>query len=111
MKRRCAWFGLGAVMAAGVSAIAVADQTTPVRGLHEKNPSFIALTNATVITEPGKSLEQATLVIKDGIIQAVNSSNRAPEGARVIDATGYTIYPGFIDPYSNYAVEQPAAAA
>lgn len=111
MKRRSAWLGLSAVVAAGVSVLAVADQTTPIRGLHEKNPSFIALTNATVITEPGKSVEHATLVVKDGIIHAINSSNRAPEGARVIDATGYTIYPGFIDPYSNYAVEQPGATA
>ncbi|RTE87542.1 MULTISPECIES: amidohydrolase family protein [Gammaproteobacteria] len=86
---------------------ALADQTTPVQGIHNNNPSVVALTNATIITEPGERIENATLVVQDGLIQSIERSNRAPSGARVVDATGYTVYPGFIDAYSNYGVEQP----
>src|SRR5690554_4439341 len=107
MKRRSAWLSFSAIAAAGVSVLAMADQTTPVRGLHEHNPSLVALTNATLITEPGTRIEHATLVMENGIIRSIERNNRAPAGARVVDATGYTIYPGFIDPYSNYAVAKP----
>lgn len=89
-----------------VSVTATADQTTPVRGLHDNSPSLVALQNATLVTEPGTELNNATLVIEDGKITAISRNNRAPKGARVIDATGYTIYPGFIDPYSNYGVPE-----
>lgn len=80
--------------------------TTPVRGLHDNSPTLIALQNATIVTQPGTRYEGATLVIEQGRIQAVNRNNRAPSGARIIDATGYTIYPGFIDPYSSYGVPE-----
>ncbi|WP_417664448.1 amidohydrolase family protein [Pseudidiomarina donghaiensis] len=92
---------------AALPLVAAASQTTPVRGLHDNSSSYVALQNATIYTEPGKKLENATLVIRNGKIVSVAKNNRAPEGARVIDASGHTIYPGFIDAYSNYGV--PAA--
>lgn len=92
-----------------VSLGASAAQTTPVRGLHDNSPTLVALQNATIITQPGERLENATLVIENGKIAAVNRNNRVPQGARVINAEGYTIYPGFIDPYSNYGVPEPGA--
>lgn len=107
MKRTTLWFGLGALVAFGSGSLTWADQTTPVRGLHQYDPNLIAFTNATIIPEPGKKIESATLVIENGLIKNVAKGLRAPAGARVIDATGYTIYPGFIDPYSNYGVTKP----
>src|SRR5690554_2473930 len=107
MKRNITVLSATAVFAASVSMLSWADQTTPVRGLHERDPQLVALTNATLITEPGQRVENAILVIERGIIRSIERNNRAPAGARVIDATGYTIYPGFIDPYSNYGVAKP----
>lgn len=101
----CVLAALGTV-SIGVSA----NQTTPVRGLHDNSPTLIALQNATIITQPGERLENATLVIENGKISAVNRNNRVPDGARVIDAEGYTIYPGFIDPFSNYGVPEAGQA-
>lgn len=93
-----------------VSIGASAAQITPVRGLHDNSPTLVALQNATIITQPGERFENATLVIENGKVLAVNRNNRVPEGARIIDAEGYTIYPGFIDPYSNYGVPAPGQA-
>ncbi|RWU11697.1 amidohydrolase [Pseudidiomarina gelatinasegens] len=104
---------LALAVCAALPLVAAASQTTPVRGLHDNSSTFIALQNATIVTEPGKKLENATLVINNGKVISVSSNNRAPEGARVIDASGHTIYPGFIDAYSNYgvpAVEKPERA-
>ncbi|MCC5880322.1 MAG: amidohydrolase family protein [Idiomarina sp.] len=93
-----------------VTVTASANQTTPVRGLHDNSPTLVALQNATIVTQPGEQLENATLVIENGKITAVNRNNRAPDGARIVDAAGYTIYPGFIDPYSNYGVPEAGSA-
>ncbi|MCD6051380.1 MAG: amidohydrolase, partial [Verrucomicrobia bacterium] len=56
-----------------------------------------ALTNATVIPQPGQSLNNATVVIRNGKIEAVGKDVAIPADARVHDLTGSTIYAGFID--------------
>lgn len=89
-----------------LSGAALADQTSRTNGMRDNTPSLIAIQNATVYTEPGQHVENATLVIEDGKVIAVRANNRAPEGARVVDATGYTVYPGFIDAYSDYGVPE-----
>lgn len=111
IQRSAAMFGSG-LLVAGVAMTSVADQTTPVQGLYQHNPSLVAFTNATLIPEPGQRIENATLVLENGVIRSIERNNRAPAGARVVDASGYTLYAGFIDPYSNYGVEaagRPAA--
>ncbi|MCA1767016.1 MAG: amidohydrolase family protein, partial [Idiomarina sp.] len=85
-----------------------ADQTSRTNGMRDNTPSLTAIQNATIITEPGKSVSNATLVIENGTVQSIERNNRAPAGARVIDGTGYTIYPGFIDPYSSYGIQASA---
>ena len=76
-------------------------------GLRSKTPQVFALTNATIVTEPGRSLPGATLVIRDGIIEAVGVRIGLPADAQVIDMTGKIIYPGFIDMYSAYGLTDP----
>lgn len=85
-------------------ASVAADQTSRTNGMRDNTPSLTAIQNATIIFEPGKSITDATLVIENGVVQSIERNNRAPSGARVIDGTGYTIYPGFIDPYSSYGI-------
>ncbi|WP_337879600.1 amidohydrolase family protein [Rheinheimera sp.] len=81
-----------------------ADQTTPVQGIRDKSLHWYALTNATVLTEPGKRLDNATLLIQDGKIIRVGGDVAVPAGYQQIDASGYYIYPGFIDLFSQYGV-------
>jgi imidazolonepropionase-like amidohydrolase len=82
-----------------------ADQTSPLQGIIDKTPNLIALTGATVYTEPGKKLQNATVLIADGRISAVGSKVSVPAGYQQIDASRYTLYPGFIDPYTQYGIE------
>ncbi len=100
-------FRLSLLSAAIVCSIApsFADQTSPVYGIRDKTPQLFAFTNATVHTEPGKKLENTTVLVVDGKITAVGS-NSVPAGYRKIDATGHHLYAGFIDAYSSYGVEK-----
>ncbi len=79
-----------------------ADQTSHVYGLHDRSANQIAFTNATVIAEPGKTIENATLIIDDGRIMSVKKNGKVPAGAKAIDLSEHFVYPGFIDPYSDY---------
>src|SRR5436190_3272756 len=58
-----------------------------------------ALVGGRVIPKPGELLEGGTIVIRDGLIEAVGTNATAPADARVWDMKGKTIYAGFIDPY------------
>lgn len=46
-------------------------QTQPNIGLNENNPRVWALTNALVHTEPGDSIKDCTIIIRDGKIDKV----------------------------------------
>ena len=57
----------------------------------------IAITNAKIYTMAGPVIEKGTIVIRDGKIESVGANVTAPSGARVIDAAGKQVLPGFID--------------
>src|SRR5687768_16926930 len=77
--------------------------TVPPEGLRENTPAVHALVNARLVLSPGRTLEKGTIVIRDGAIVAVGSSDdvAAPADARVWDLAGKTVYPGLIDAYGE----------
>ncbi|CAN5508012.1 amidohydrolase family protein [soil metagenome] len=71
----------------------------------------IAITNARVLPVSGPAIERGTVVIRDGRIAAVGSDVAPPTGARVIDAAGKVVTPGFIDSATQLGiVEIPLSA-
>ena len=78
----------------------------PVKGLHANTPRVHALTHATVVPAPGEVLEDATIVVRDGLIESVGTRVRIPDDARIWDLTGKTIYAGFMDAYSQYGMPE-----
>src|SRR5687768_7845950 len=62
----------------------------------------VAITNARVHTISGPVIERGTVVIQNGKIAAVGANVSVPAGARVIDAAGKIVTPGFLD--SNTAL-------
>jgi len=57
----------------------------------------VAIRGGRIITVSGPVIEKGTVVVSGGKITAVGPSVEVPAGARVIDATGQTVYPGLID--------------
>ncbi len=64
-------------------------------------PTVFALRDARIVTEPGQVLEKATIVIRDGLIEAVGADVKPPADALVIDGKGLVVYPGFVDASSH----------
>lgn len=56
-----------------------------------------AIVHATVVTRPGEVLENADVLIRDGVIVGVGQALKIPADTEVIDATGLFVYAGFID--------------
>ena len=63
--------------------------------------------NATIVQAPGKTIQNGTILIENGIIKAVGSSVAIPADAWVVDADSMFVYPGFISGLSNIGVEKP----
>jgi hypothetical protein len=66
-----------------------------------------AITNATIVQAPGRTLEQGTVIIKDGVITQVGKNLTIPTGAHVIKADSMFVYAGFIDGLSHTGVNKP----
>ena len=58
------------------------------------------------IESAGKAgrIENATLVLRDGKIEAVGVDVKPPEDAKIIDGRGKTIMPGIIDPFKEIVI-------
>lgn len=56
-----------------------------------------ALTNARIVTVTNGTIDEGTLVIRDGRIDALGTDVDVPDEAEVIDCTDLTLYPGMID--------------
>ena len=68
-----------------------------------------ALTNARIQTVSRGVIERGTVVIRNGLIEAVGASVAVPPDARVLDLTGRTVTPGILDLTSSLGL--PAAPA
>jgi imidazolonepropionase-like amidohydrolase len=80
--------------------------TFPQNGVYDERDGLYAFTNATIYKTYNEKIENATLIIKDGKVEAVGTRIPIPEGAIVTDLKGKFIYPGFIDMYSAYGIPE-----
>lgn len=67
----------------------------------------LAITHARVLTMTGEVLEDATITIADGRIDAVLTAGSPVEAADTIDAAGKTVMPGLIDAHVHLLIPIP----
>ncbi|NIP56945.1 MAG: amidohydrolase family protein [Gemmatimonadetes bacterium] len=102
----------GPAEAVAVTAlVALGLLATPARaqvGTAQEEGPF-ALTGGTVHTLAGESLENGTVVIRDGRIEAVGVGFEPPSDARRVDASGLHVYPGLFDPFTRLGLTEIGA--
>ena len=79
---------------------------------HSKSsPAVIAITGGKLLTFSHGTIENGVLVMADGKIAAVGEAGKIkiPKDAKVVDAKGMTVYPGLIDPESNFGLTEISA--
>ena len=76
-------------------------------GVKTTKNTTVAFTNAKIYVTPTKIIKKGTLLVKDGKIVSVGKSVSIPNGTKTVDLKGKTIYPSFIDIYSDFGVKKP----
>ncbi|MGY0392895.1 amidohydrolase family protein [Bizionia sp. KMM 8389] len=79
-------------------------------GVKAESHHYQAFTNATLHISPTETIDNATLLIKDGKIISSGKNISIPENAITTDLSGKHIYPSFIDIYSTFGVKKPERA-
>lgn len=69
-------------------------------------PSHLAIRGARIFTVSGPVLERGTVILKDGLIEAVGDGIAIPPGVTIIDGTGLNVYPGLIDALSAWGIPE-----
>ena len=80
-------------------------------GVKSKNTNFWAFTNAKIYVTPTQIIENGTLLVQNGKVVQVGSSVDLPQNTVVEDLDGKSIYPSFIDVFSDFGVEKPKKAS
>ncbi|WP_338409877.1 amidohydrolase family protein [uncultured Flavobacterium sp.] len=76
-------------------------------GVKQSFKNSVAITNATIYVSSSQKIEKATLLFKEGKIIDVGTLISIPKNATIIDASGKTIYPSFIDLFSEFGIQKP----
>ena len=79
-------------------------------GVKSKNTNYTAFTNAKIYISPSQVIQNGTLLIKEGKVVQAGSAIQIPSNSIKIDLSGKSIYPSFVDPFSNFGVEKPKRA-
>ena len=74
-------FALGSAVAAGA----------------KERPRIYAITGAKIVAAPGRTIDKGTIVLRDGLIEAVGASVAVPPDAVEIDGAGRVVHAAFID--------------
>ena len=95
---------LGALL---VAAALVPASIAPVRGEarsdQAQTPGVVAIRNATLVTASHGTINNGTIVMRDGKIAALGTNVQIPAGAQIIEGKGKFVSPGIIDAHSHIA--------
>src|SRR5262245_60881034 len=85
------WTLLAGVMLtviAGADGARAQVRTTPTEGIGDRTPSFVAFTHARLAIKPGQTIDDGSLVVRDGVIVSARAGREVPAGAYEIDLGG-----------------------
>ncbi len=99
----CKWLLLACL---GLFQFAQAQDTNPSNGVEDRREKYFAFTNAVIFTDYQTKVEGATLIIKNGLVEALGKGLPIPKGATEINLQGKYIYPSMIDMYANYGMPE-----
>jgi imidazolonepropionase-like amidohydrolase len=89
--------------AMALATIVIRQYSAPVSARVLEGEAY-AIKGGAVVTVTGATIKNGVVVIRDGLIATVGADIPIPGDARVIDATGMTVYPGLFDAYTSYGV-------
>ncbi len=87
--------------------LAIAAVTVTI-GVDANAPDVYAIKGARLVTAAGDPIASGTIVIRNGLIDAVGADAQVPPDAIVIEGAGLSVYPGLIDMGTSTGIESSA---
>ncbi|HET7216841.1 MAG TPA: amidohydrolase family protein [Vicinamibacterales bacterium] len=88
-----------------------AAQATSTGAMSQVKPAgaetVVAITNATIHPITAPTIERGTIVLRGAKIEALGAGVAVPAGAKVVDAAGADVYPGFINARTQMGLNEP----
>lgn len=78
--------------------------------LWAEGPTAFAIKDARIVSGNGPAIERGTVLVRDGLIEAVGQDLNVPADAWVMGGKGLTVYPGLIDALSTWGIPEAAPA-
>ncbi|MDT0557186.1 amidohydrolase family protein [Ichthyenterobacterium sp. W332] len=91
----------------GTMLVSAQDYFPKNTGVKTSNTNYTAFTNAKIYVSPTSIIEKGTLLIKDRKVVSSGTSVNLPENCTVVDLEGKTIYPSFIDIFTDFGIKKP----
>ncbi|NHC13229.1 amidohydrolase [Motilibacter deserti] len=66
----------------------------------------VAITGGRVVPVTAPPIDGGTVLIRDGVIAEVGRDVAVPDGARVVDAIGKWVLPGFVDAHTHIGIHE-----
>nr|WP_224484493.1 amidohydrolase family protein [Robertkochia sp. 3YJGBD-33] len=79
-------------------------------GVKSRNNNYTAFTNAKIYLTPDEVIENGTLLIQNGKVVAAGTNVEVPENSMTIDLTGKSVYPSFVDIFTDFGIDKPKRA-
>lgn len=93
-----------------VPLCSISQEVFPVNGAPDYREHYYFLDGATIHLNPDETIENGSMIIRDGNILAVGQNLDRPEGAIFKDVRGKHIYPSFIDLSTTYGIPEARLA-
>ena len=103
MPLRLCLAALAALLAVPASVAQGVSSDTPLRPVTRA----VAITDARVVVSPGRVLERATVLVRDGRIEAVGPGLAVPFDAERVAGDSLTVYAGFVDAFGYQGIAKP----
>ncbi len=85
----------------------LAQTPIPQNGVDQTPNNSFVLYNVTILSAPGKTLNNATIVVRNGKIASVGLKLNLPNDIPQIDGKGKVVVPSFIECNSTIGIQQP----
>jgi len=79
-------------------------------GIKTTKNTTVAFINAKIYVTPTQIIKKGTLLVKDGKVVSVGKNVKIPKGTKIVNLSGKTMYPSFIEVYSIFGVPKPASS-
>ena len=76
-------------------------------GVQNKNSNYVVFTNAKIFITPTQIIKKGSLLIQNGKVIGAGSNISIPKNCTTINLEGKSIYPSFIDIYTDFGIEKP----